>query len=57
MHPDAKRLAARFVAVATTLEPDRLWDDDLELVTATFDELLRAEVIFGGPSLYADPAV
>lgn len=56
MHEDAERLAKRFIEVASTIDPDRLWED-LDLIEATFDEMLRAEIIFGGPSLYADPGV
>jgi hypothetical protein len=50
---DAARMAHRYMAVFEMLagahEPDH------ELVIVTFEELIKAEVIFPGPSLYADP--
>jgi hypothetical protein len=58
MHADAERIARRFVDVASALDAKLDTGDlDYELMVMTFDEMLRAELIFGGPSLYADPAV
>lgn len=55
MHVDAERIAKRFIETVSTF--DGKVSVDYEALTKTFDEMLRAELIFGGPSLYADPAV
>ena len=58
MHEDAERLAVRFVEVAEAVDAKLSWRElDHELLRMTFDEMLRAELIFGGPGLYADPSV
>ena len=59
MHDDAERMARRFVEVRGIITgAGKLWEimsaDERRLYVETFDELLRAEVFFPGPSLYAD---
>jgi hypothetical protein len=66
-HPDAQRMAKRFHEVWQTLDrPEQKREkqnfSDLSLeyriqLIRTFDEMLRAGLIFGGPSLYAEPSV
>jgi hypothetical protein len=51
---DAERMAVRFQEVYETLIVDRVVDHDC--VVNTFEELLKAEAVFPGPSLYADPS-
>jgi hypothetical protein len=46
-------MAVRFQEVYETLIVDRTVDHDC--VVNTFEELLKAEAVFPGPSLYADP--
>lgn len=59
MNEDAKRAADRFYEVFLIVcERDGRPADAEQFnraVTATFAELMRAEVIFAGPSLYAEP--
>jgi hypothetical protein len=50
---DAERLTVRFLEVYEMLTVDRIVDHDG--IVDTFEELLRAEVVFPGPSLYANP--
>lgn len=50
---DAERMAVRFLDVYEMLTVDRVVDHDA--VADTFDELLKAEAVFPGPSLYANP--
>lgn len=67
VHPDAQRLAKRFHEVWQALDPPGRMlakKDFHELpleyrlqLMATFDEMLRSELVFGGPSLYAEPSV
>jgi hypothetical protein len=62
---DAERMAKRFHETWQTLTPrrymiaDYAWDQvDFKYrqqLVRTFEELGRAEVIFPGPSLYAEP--
>jgi hypothetical protein len=65
-HADAERIARRFHEVSRLLcreigVPDPRWEDVDEsyrqVMIWTFDEMLRAGLIFGGPSLYAEPSV
>jgi hypothetical protein len=67
IHEDSERLARRFHVIVSTLAP-RLdmprqlpWEEVdwtyRRLLVQTFDEMLRSELIFPGPSLYADPSV
>jgi hypothetical protein len=63
MHEDAERLAKRFYEVSLTLaagmgmEPVANWEDIDEqmraLAVQTFDEMLKAQLLFPGPSLYS----
>jgi hypothetical protein len=50
---DAERMAVRFLEVYETLTVDRVVDHDC--VVTAFEELIAAEVVFPGPSLYANP--
>jgi hypothetical protein len=62
LHEDAARLARRFHEARVLLEPSVAgWDDivirEQERLIAVFDHLIRTEVVFAGPSLYADPGL
>lgn len=57
--PDAQRAADRFcrvfdVVAAQADVPTSLSPEQSALVAETIDELIRAEALFPGPSLYAD---
>lgn len=68
---DAERIAKRIHATYETLAPRFGWEtqarsrerwenvpeENRALMIAVVDELLQAQVIFAGPSLYADPSV
>jgi hypothetical protein len=59
VHPDAQRAAERFIRVYDVVAaqagvPVALSPEQAELVAETIDELIRAEALFPGPSLYAD---
>jgi hypothetical protein len=59
MHEDAERMARRFHLVRRMLVPalasfDELVPRERDLLIQTFDELLRADAVFPGPSLYQD---
>jgi hypothetical protein len=65
---DAERVAKRFHEVYEALAPKFDWEtqqrsrvawDDVNraLMIAVANELIEAEAIFPGPSLYADPSV
>jgi hypothetical protein len=62
-HEDAERLAKRFHEVTCMVVPyqEQRWDDlradYRELLVEVFDEMLRAQLLFPGASLYADPSV
>lgn len=59
MHEDAERMARRFHATRAMIVKsiatfDELVPRERDLLIQTFDELLRAEAIFPGTSLYAN---
>jgi hypothetical protein len=59
VHPDAQRAAERFqrvyeVVAAQAQVPVSLSPEQADLVAETLNELIRAEALFPGPSLYAD---
>lgn len=70
-HEDAERIARLFHDWYEALAPKFGWEtqaqsrerwedvpeENRELMVAVVDELLRAQVIFPGPSLYAEPSV
>lgn len=56
MHEDAERIARRFYEVAAAMGYVDEVITELE-AEKVFDEMLRSEVIFGGPSLYAESPV
>jgi hypothetical protein len=57
MTDDAQRIAKRFVEVRNTFDAGDKWEDmtfeHRRLLIQVFDEMVRAELIFPGPSLYA----
>jgi hypothetical protein len=58
VHPDAQRAAERFVLVYGVVAAQAGMSTSLsleqaDLVAETLDELIRAEALFPGPSLYA----
>lgn len=55
LHEDAKRMAQRFLSVRAITPMLDLTEE--EQIAVVFGELLRAEAIFAGPSLYANPSV
>jgi hypothetical protein len=66
LREDAERIARRFHEVGQTftpisMAPRRPWDESSEdykkRLVDTFYELLQAELIFPGPSLYAESSV
>lgn len=52
-HEDAERLAQRYCEIRELLSARRGKDPE-ELVCLVFDEMLKAQLLFPGPSLYAD---
>lgn len=57
MHEDAERMARRFHLARKMLVPalaefDELMPRERDLLIQAFDDLLRADAVFPGPSLY-----
>jgi hypothetical protein len=55
MVSDAEKIAERFHDVASAMGVDSSELPSVPTLTEVFDELVRTEVLFAGPSLYAEP--
>jgi hypothetical protein len=53
LQDDADRLATRYCEIRDLLDSRQI-KDSRDLVRLVFEEMLRAQLLFPGPSLYAD---
>jgi hypothetical protein len=57
MTEDSQRIARRFVEVRNTFDVGDRWEDmtfeHRRLLVLIFEEMIRSDIIFPGPSLYA----